>query len=378
MNNLRVALDLNPVLRNRYSGFYSYGLGLLDGFSQLKQKPEITLFYSKQFSQIADAIHEQLDGCSKSKETLVKKRWLEKLWRVSSFPSLQSFTGQFDIYHCLHHMMPPTKGKPSILTLYDMRRYKIPEMYRGSKLDSFEIAVKKADHFIAISQATKDDFCDIFNVRTEKVDVVHLAVGTEFGPIKPEKKATAKANISKMINTELDKYLLVFSSPDQRKNIGRTIQAFLSASDKIADDIKLVVLGMLPKNDELYDQLISEGKLDRVVITGPVEDISDLLRCAEGLVFASFYEGFGIPILEAFACNVPLITSNCSSMPEVAGDGAIYVDPERTESISEAIVQICTDTDRRNALVTAGKKRSLDFSWKKTAGKTFEIYEKLA
>lgn len=378
MNNLRIVLDLNPVLRNRYSGFYSYGLGLLDGFSQLEQKPEITLFYSKQFSQIADAIHEQLDGCSKSKETIIKKRWLEKLWRVSNFPSLQSFTGQFDIYHCLHHMMPPTKGKPSILTLYDMRRYKIPEMYRGSKLDSFEIAAKKADHFIAISQATKDDFCDIFNVRSEKVDVVHLSVGTEFGPIEPEKKAAAKANISKVINTELDKYLLVFSSPDQRKNIGRTIRAFLSASDKIADDVKLVVLGMPPKNDELYNQLVSEGNLDRVIITGPVEDISDLLRCAEGLVFASFYEGFGIPILEAFACNVPVITSNCSSMPEVAGDAAIYVDPERTESISEAIVQICTDTDRRNDLVRAGKKRALDFSWKKTAGKTLEIYEKLA
>jgi alpha-1,3-rhamnosyl/mannosyltransferase len=378
MNNLRVVLDLNPALRNRFSGFYAVGAGMLEGFSQLDEKPDMLLLYSKQFKRQAAELLSKPAPWTHPQELLLKKRWLEKIWKVSSFPAVQNFVGDFDIYHTIHHMMPPTKGKPRIVTIHDLRRYRLPNLYKESKLAAFETAVKKADHFIAVSQATKDDLCDIFNIAPEKVDVAHLAVGDQFKSADEQEKSQIKADLSKMLNSRLNRYLLTFSSPDRRKNIGKTIQAFLSASDKIPDEMKLVVVGMPQKNDELYDHLVSEGKLDRVMITGPVEDVSGLLRCAEGLVFASLYEGFGIPILEAFACNVPVITSNCSSMPEIAGDAAIYIDPEQPESISEAIVTICTDRNKRNDLVTAGQKRALDFSWKKTAENIMAVYKKLA
>jgi len=374
---LRVVLDLNPALRNRYSGFYAVGAGLLEGFSQLDEKPELLLLYSKQFKRQADELLSEHGQWAYRQELLLKKRWLEKIWKVSSFPTLSNFVGDFDIYHTIHQMMPPTKGKPRIVTIHDLRRYRLPNLYKESKLTAFESAVKKADHFIAVSQATKEDLCDVFNIAHEKVDVAHLAVGDMFKPASEQEKLQIKTSLSRMLNNNLDRYLLTFSSPDRRKNIGQTIRAFLSASDKIADEMKLVVVGMPPKNDELYDQLVSEGKMDRVIITGPVEDISDLLRCAEGIVFASLYEGFGIPILEAFACDVPVVTSNCSSMPEVAGDGAIYVDPKQPKSITDAIVTICNDREKRNELIAAGKKRAMDFSWKKTAENIMAVYKKL-
>jgi len=249
---MRVAFDFNAILVNRFSGFYTFGTGLLHGFESLEEKPETLLFYSKCFSEQAQIIKKGLGRWARLKGASVKTRWLENLWRYSSYPKLEFFTGEFDVYHCFHHLMPPTNNKPRILTLYDLRRYKIPELYKKSKLDLFESAVRRADHFIAISQATKDDFCSIFKTPQEKVDVVHLASNTAFKPVPESEKPKIKKQLSEMLGTTLENYLLVFSSSDRRKNISRTMEAFLSVQNLIPDNFKLVIVGNWPKNDEHF------------------------------------------------------------------------------------------------------------------------------
>ena len=117
---------------------------------------------------------------------------------------------------------------------------------------------------------------------------------------------------------------------------------------------------------------------DNVVWAGIVDDLRLWLGCARGFIFASLYEGFGIPILEAFACGVPVVTSNCSSMPEVAGDAALYVDPLSTESIAEAIVKVSNDEQLRKKLISAGRNRNKEFTWERTAGEVIKVYSKLA
>ena len=111
---------------------------------------------------------------------------------------------------------------------------------------------------------------------------------------------------------------------------------------------------------------------------GVVDDLRPWLGCAKAMIFASLYEGFGIPILETFACSTAVIASNCSSMPEVGGDAALYVDPFSTESIADAMVKISNDEQLRQKLVTAGKERNKQFTWQKTAQKVIKVYKKLA
>jgi glycosyltransferase involved in cell wall biosynthesis len=372
---MKVAFDFNAVVTHRFSGLYSVGAGLLRGFDGLLGKPEFLLFYSNRYhTQTKQAIG-NLTGLVHLKPTFVKMRWLENLWRYSSYPRLESFTGKFDIYHCFHHLMPPTKGRPRVMTVHDLRRYKLPDLYKKSRLDLFESAVKRADHFMAVSESTKHDLCNIMDISESKVDVVHLAAGLGFASFSQDEKNQIKANLAKQINTPLNRYLAVISSSDKRKNIWRVTQAFKKAQEHLPANIKLVIIGNLPEYSAREKQA-SIPSDENIILTGPVDNIADWLGCADALVFASLYEGFGVPILEAFACGVPVITSNCSSMPEVAGEAALYVDPYSAESVSQAIVQVCNNAELRNKLIIAGTQRSKQFSWHQSAAKTLEVYKK--
>jgi glycosyltransferase involved in cell wall biosynthesis len=178
--DIRVAIDFNPVLVNKFSGFYTFGTGLLEGFASLEEKPELTLFHSSRFaSRAKEVVKYELRGQTELKTLTIKMRWLENFWNHFNYPKLEHLTGDFDIYHCFHHLMPPTTGKPRLMTVYDLRRYMLPNLYKKSKLGFFETAVRKADHFLAISQSTKEDLCSIFGIAENKVDVISLASGID-------------------------------------------------------------------------------------------------------------------------------------------------------------------------------------------------------
>lgn len=374
---MRVVFDFNPVLINRFSGFHTFGKGLLAGFNELPEKPQLTLFYSSRFSAQAKSMAWAFGNWAELKGTSIKMRWLEKWWQISSQPSLEHFAGKFDIYHCFHHLMPPAKGKPRILTVHDLRRYKLPDLYKKSKLGLFESAVRRADHFIAVSGATKQDLCNIFNLPPEKVSAVSLATNSTVNILDESQKQENKRILSQKVGANLDLFIIAFSSPDRRKNVARIIQSFQQAKKDLPAALKLVIVGSPPKNDKDFNALINSGGLNDVVLTGPVEDISMLLACSDGLVFASLYEGFGIPILEAFSFGVPVITSNCSSMPEVAADAALYVNPEMVDSVSQAMVTLCNNHELRQQLIRRGLSRLKCFSWTKTAAETLEVYKKI-
>ena len=369
---MRVAFDFDTVATNKFSGLCTYGKGLLNGFRKSADRPDVSLVYSKHFEQEA---RRPEDGyLNSTKPTPIRTRWLEDIWRVSSYPSLQRLIGDFDIYHCLHHLMPPTAGKPRIMTVHDLRRYKLPELYEHSKLWRFELAVKRADHFIAVSQSTKNDLCSIFGIPQEKVDVTHLAADEHLSPLKDTEKNRLRAKLGEQVKTNTGQFVMAISSSDTRKNIDRTIRAFKMVAEQMPKGMKMVVTGIPPKipgsrrHQEIYQD-------ENVIWTGPVDNLSEWLSCADALIFASLYEGFGIPILEAFACGVPVITSNCSSMPEVAGDAALIVNPYDEKSISQAIAGVCNDAQQRAKMIAAGLQRNREFNWDKTALKTLEIYK---
>jgi len=371
---MRVAFDLDAVATNRFSGLYTYGSGLLKGFGKLADRPEMAMVYSKHLEQEAHRLEGGYFGSTKP--TPIRTRWLENIWRFSSFPSLQWLIGDFDIYHCLHHLMPPTVCKPRILTVHDLRRYKLPELYEKSKLWRFELAVKRADHFISVSQSTKNDLCGIFGIPQNKVDVTYLAADEHLSPLSEDDKSRLKVRLAEQVKTSLDRFVITISSSDTRKNTERTVRAFNMVAKQLPKGTKMVVAGIPPKNFGGRNQKGTYPNED-VIWTGPVDNLAEWLSCADVMVYASLYEGFGIPILEAFACGVPVITSNCSSMPEVAGDAAMLVDPYDEQAIGQAIVDVCNDAQRRARMTEAGLQRNRLFTWEKTASQTLEVYERL-
>ena len=379
ISDIKVVMDFNPVLVNKFSGFYTFGIGLLKGFSRLEESPELILFCSSRLAAEAKEIKKyEKQQIVHLKTPIVNMRWLENFWNYLDYPRLQSLTGNFDVYHCYHHLMPPTRGKPRLMTVHDLRRYKLPQLYPKSKLAFFEAAVKKADHFLAVSQSTKNDLCSVFGIEEKKVDIISHA--TEIEPFKytAEQKNSVLSNLSKKLGQQIDDYFVVISSPDSRKNIPRIVEAFGISQKSLPGNLKLAVIGQLPKREQQFAEQLKSNFYRNVFWAGAVDDLCPWLGCAKALIFASLYEGFGIPILEAFACGTAVITSNISSMPEVGGEAALYVDPFSSESIAGAIVKISRDEQLRQKLIAAGRERNKLFTWKKTAQKVVEVYSKLA
>ncbi len=368
---MRIAFDVESILRNRYSGFFTYGTGLLSGFADMDDRPNFTFFCSPKVLDSRKWLNDIPAGrwCVSP----FKMRHLQAWWRWSPAPTLARFTGEFDLYHAHHHLMPPTKGKPRLLTVHDLRRQRYPQFYPHSKTSLFADAVRKADHIIAISRATKNDLLDFFSLSEDRIDVVYhggLLPGLalqEDEPVLPA--ALEEAGLRKQ------RYFAAFSSYDKRKNLTRIMEAFCGVCSQLEGDYRLAVIGQRPEGE-----MVPAGMPEtagRVVFTGMIESVMPVLANARGLVYTSLYEGFGLPILEAMAAGTAVITSNCSSMPEVAGEAALLVDPLSVEEIGTAMLKMAEDESRREELVKAGKERIKMFSWQKAAAETYEVYKKI-
>ncbi len=366
----KIVFDLDAVIRNRYSGFYTFGKGLLQGMNKLESPPDMVLLYQNRYRRRAQEITESLGPWTAGRGVGFKFRWLQNIWNYIPYPDISCFTGDYQIFHSFHHLMPPLHGRSSILTVHDLRRYVMPRLYKKSKLGRFEYAVKRADHFIAVSESTKRDLMRFFNIPGEKIDVVYLACSAE--PVQmtgDEKTKTKQILFSSRNITGIEDYFITLSSKDKRKNVEATVRAFKAASSNFKNKTGLIVIGRLPKGIDI--------QAENVFAPGEVDDIISWMACSRGLIFASLYEGFGLPILEGFSARVPVITSNRSSMAEIAKDAALLVDPENVRQLSEAIIAIENSADRSKGLVEAGRKRLQQFSWVSSAQKTTDIYKKV-
>ncbi len=366
---MRIAFDLDAALRNRYSGFYTFASGLLKGINRLEERPDMVLFFQKRYEELAHGITGGLGTWAIPKPCPFKFRLLQNLWRFMPFPSMDSLIGGFDVYHCFHHFMPPQLAGPGLLTVHDLRRYCLPELYTKSRLKPFETAVKRADHFISVSEATKQDLCRVFDISPERVDVVHLACTHEKSWLNMEQKKQLKKELLGGHKPVFSDYLVAISSKDPRKNIKRIVRAFEAARSTLPKGTGLVILGCPPSPFRISSEAI--------FTPGLVDDIIPWLVCSRGLIFTSLYEGFGLPVLEGFRAGVPVVTSSCSSMPEVAGEAAFLVDPYDVRQIRDAMNTIMLDKAAAKFLTEAGCRRLKAFSWEKTARETIQIYQTL-
>jgi glycosyltransferase involved in cell wall biosynthesis len=224
---------------------------------------------------------------------------------------------------------------------------------------------RKAVRIGTVSQYSKTDIVKHYHIDPHKIDVLYNGVNTFFRPLCTIEKEQTKAELTGGAD-----YFIFIGTLHPRKNIIRLLQAFDQFRSRIPTPVKLVIAGKgMYKVDEIYQQHQLMVNRNEVVFTGRVEDnrINAILGAALGLVFVPSFEGFGIPIIEAMQCEVPVICSNTTSMPEVAGDAALLVDPFNINAIADAMLRIYSQPGLRKELVEKGNQRKQLFTWEKTA-----------
>ena len=282
----------------------------------------------------------------------------------------------FDIYHETAFTPAKLSLIPTVYSIYDLSLRRYRETHPRERVWFFEYFIKRrlqyAGHILTISEFIRQEIIEDFKLPPSMVTAIPLAPDPLF--------ASCAADIVKKIRIKYNlpnSYLLFVSSLEPRKNIDLLIEALHMANT----DIPLVLVGWNGWGDKKWFEKIKETDLkNRIYFTGhiPDDDLKAIYNGAQALVYPSLYEGFGLPIVEAMACGCPVICSNAASMPEVAGDAAILIDPARSDELAQAIETVVHDAEIRTKLVARGFKQADSFTWNHTARKTLEVFKMVA
>lgn len=232
-------------------------------------------------------------------------------------------------------------------------------------------AARRAEKIITISQYSKKDILDVFQIRAERVKVIYLSADEEYRPITSNlEKVTSRYGIR-------EKFIFYFGNFNPHKNVKALIEAYYNLPEKIKNEYQLVLGGRRDKYRLELEKIVKHLKIgDRVVFANfiPEDDLPSIYSAAELFVFPSLYEGFGLPPLEAMGCGTPVITSNTTSLPEVVGEAGILVNPYSVDDIKAAIIKVLTDSTLRNNLIKRGLERSRQFTSEKMADQILKIF----
>ena len=288
----------------------------------------------------------------------------------------QVVNDNLDVFHTAYYPVPRVK-LPTILTVHDLRFLHMPETYHRARYWFLRVSVPYslavATRIVTVSNNTKDDMINYYGIPSEKIDVSYNPISSNF--LKPDSDIKS-IEIKDRLKLP-DKFILYVGNLEPRKNLDRLLQAFILVRQKL--NYKLVILGKAEWGTNILFDIVKQNHLEKeVLFTGYLEeyDLSSVYRLASLLAFPSLHEGFGIPVIEAMACGVPVLTSNVSALPEVAGDAAILVDPYSVESIANGILAILSDEKLRYRLIKRGFERIKLFSREKSAKVIVESYQK--
>ncbi|MFQ5855242.1 MAG: glycosyltransferase family 4 protein [Anaerolineae bacterium] len=341
----------------------------------------------------------------------VTDRWLTIFWQRFRLPiPVELCTGAVDIFHSPDFVLPPVWHARTVLTVHDLSFLTTPETsdphLREYLTRAVPRSVARADHILADSKSTKNDLIGHLNTDPERITVVYPGVDPRFHPLDD----LAIADVCTRYGLS-QPFILSVGTLQPRKNYSTLIEAYarlsrgeadrrddsLAAGPSIrpasplprtlrqspgqASDLGLVIAG--DKGwlyNEIFETVERLGVGGRVRFVGFVadEDLPALYNAAEVFALPSLYEGFGLPVLEALACGTPVVTSDVSSLPEVAGDAALLVSPRDVEGLSHALHQALTDQELRTTLRERGLTQAQQFTWQQAATTVLGIYHRLS
>lgn len=269
----------------------------------------------------------------------------------------------------------------TVITLHDLIPYIMPETVGRGYLDVFlknmPNIINSSVGILTVSNHSKNDILKFFpSYPAERICVTPLAANSTF---YPQDKTICKNTIKKLYNID-SPYILYVGGFSKRKNVKNLILAYEKIYSSLKETHKLLIAGSL--KDEglaLSDLVTSKGLNNNIIFLGYVKDsvLPTLYNACEAFVYPSLYEGFGLPVLEAMSCKIPVITSNTTSIPEITGPCAITINPNNIDELSFHLLSLLNNPDLKDEFGNKGYQRSLQFSWKLTTDKTIEFYNSL-
>jgi len=283
-----------------------------------------------------------------------------------------------DVFHC-QYVRPLFVNAPTVVSIHDLAYEHFPAFFHPLERTRLKITVRRtarrADHILTLSEFSAADIARRYQVSRDKITVTYLAASAMF---HPRDKAACQKVVREKYGT-FSPFILYIGRIQARKNLPRLVEAFAIARRR-GTPCKLVLVG---KKDFQFDRLearIKElGMEDSVIFPGYVafEDLPLFYNAADLFVFPSFFEGFGLPVIESMASGVPTITSRGSSLEEVAGDAAVLIDPGNTDSLAEAMERVLKDADLQRSLSEKGLRRSAEFNTGSLTAQVLDVYKSL-
>ena len=379
---MKILIDAFGIV-NETTGVGQYSLQLLSALSEIDTKNEYHICLQKKLNDnhpIFNLGDKQNIFFIKDDVSAIgpkKQFYYYKLLRRNRF--------KFDLFHSLNSELPLFSNIKSIVTFHDLKYIKYPYfLNKFSTIKSkylkytMKKGAEKASKIIAVSQSTKKDIIHLLGIEKDKITVIYEA--SNLGMYSRKNDDISNSDILKKYSIQKP-YFLYVGEKRPHKNLEGLIEAFAIFKEKYdGRNSSLVLTG---KKYSTYHEYITMaenlGVKDSLIFTGfiPEKYLKTIYSEAEILLLLSFYEGFGIPILEAMECGIPVITSNISSMPEVAGEAAILVDPNNIPEIVEKMDNIVNSKILRKQLIKSGLKRVKQFSWEMTARQTLKVYNEI-
>ncbi len=370
---MRIGFDAKRAFYNK-SGLGSYSRNLIQGLAEKYPENEYVLYTP---GLNFDLFEPNQDCIMVRGPERPSHRVFSFYWR-SFYLSHQLPRDKIEIYHGLSHEIPynfPVKQVKSIVTIHDLIFLRLPHLYnmidRTMYERRFRYSCETSDRIVAVSRQTANDIVEFFSISPDKIDVVYQGCN----PVFNTDVSLIEKEILRMKYLLPKSFILYVGTIEERKNLLTLIKALHYG--KI--DLPLVVIGKPTKYLNKIIEFIERHSLINIIFCDIVQnqDLPGIYQLADLFVYPSFFEGFGIPILEALYSRVPVITSRTSSLTEVGGDHTIYVDPNNAEEMAAAIKKVLIDRDLQEKMIAEGYKHARKFDADKVTYNIMQVYNKL-
>jgi glycosyltransferase involved in cell wall biosynthesis len=370
-----IGIDYTPAYEQG-GGIGRYVRELIAALAKLDNQTDYHLF-------VAGATRDKLPDPPASnfawRPSRISPLWYARLWHRAQLPiPIETIIGKVNLYHATDFVLPPTLPQTrTLLTVHDLSFERVPDAASPSLKTYLKAvvprSVRRAHHILADSTATKSDLVELYNTPPDKITVLFSGVEARFQRVS---EAAARQAARQKYRLPSIPFIFSVGTVQPRKNYGRLIEA-LARLRQHGHDFDLVIAGGRGwLEDPIYKTLLVTGMTEHVHFIGFTddEDLPALYSEAACVAIPSLYEGFGIPVLEAMACGTPVVTSNTSSLPEVAGDAALLITPTNLDELTDALERLLTDSTLRDDLIRRGLERAQQFTWDKAAQQLQQIY----